>query len=725
MHREIGPTGRNATREEGSHQEARDQDRREQQSVEVGQAADREAGAAQHVAELTFAIAALVLREDVLASPQDPERGDGREEMAAGAQYTGEFAQRRAIVVEVFDHIERAGEVETSGSERQGACIGERDSGAGAYALRQGRPIAVDGGDVAARRELLKVHARTRAEIEDAGAGSLRRDRIEDAREDAATRAEPPVLRRAVAILDVHARLHARPARSGWTGTDTPRASIAARPRGAALAFDAGAPSAWSVRRWFDALLVFVAVAAVYLAAGQHTIYKLDGWRELRRLAGGDVRSDMHLLFMPVMKAGVEAGAVFGLSMHDAAVATSALLAALGVAFVHGAARVGGASRGGALVVSLAVAFAPGVAFFATVFERHGVFVAGLGLTALAGACFARRPAPGTAIGFAGALTVAYALHSTGALLGASYLPWAMVQAGRGSTIPPASPRRVLALGAGCGAIAVALAVLARRIGIWNGLVEDEGANARFFLVLASHHGSQPGLLTSALWNEIVVPFLPLSLTWLAAFRRPALRGETIVVAWSAALYLALSFLLLGDTDERGAYALPLAWPFAYLTWRALGLRTTCVAIAIAAALAASQIRGHDRDPLAAVASDLRRAAGSSEPFLLAAAPADFELLYLHFPAARPNRDYWDAFDAKGFPADLVRAQADVLFAYLREQSAAGRMLVLTAAGREELLQPVDPGRAGALVLGELERAFRFEPLIAGSFAGQRLIPLR
>ena len=479
------------------------------------------------------------------------------------------------------------------------------------------------------------------------------------------------------------------------------------------------------MHRRFDALLVFVAVAAVYLAAAQHTIYKLDGWRELRRLAGGDVRSDMHLLFMPVMKGGVEAGAGIGLSMHDAAVATSALLAALGVAFVHGAARVGGASRGGALTVSLAVAFAPGVAFFATVFERHGVFVAGLGLTAFAGAAFARRPALGTAIGFAAAMTVAYALHSTGALLGASYLPWAMSQAARGTTSPAVTPRRVLALGAGCGAIAVALALLARRIAIWNGLVEDEGANARFFLVLAAHYGAQPGLLAPALWNEIVVPFLPLSLTWLAAFRRPALRGEALVVAGSAALYLALSFLLLGDTDERGAYALPLAWPFASLTWRALGLRTTCIAIAIAAGLAGWQIRDHDRDPLAAVASDLRRAVGPSEPFLLAAAPTDFELLYLHFPAARPNRDYWDAFDAKGFPADLVQSQTEVLSAYLREQLARGRTLVLTAGGREELMQPVDPGRAGGLVLGELERAFRFEPLTEGTFVGQRLVPQR
>lgn len=625
----------------------------------------------------------------------------------------------------MFEDVERASEVEASGGERQGTGIGERDPGAGTRALRQGRPLAIDGSDVPPRRERGQVHAGTGTEIEDAGSGGRRRDRIEEPREDAATRPEPPVSGGAVAVLDVHARFHARAARSGWTGTDTPRASIAERPGRAALAFDAGEASASRVRRRFDALLVFVAVAAVYLAAAQHTIYKLDGWRELRRLAGGDVRSDMHLLFMPVMKGGVEAGAALGLSMHDAAVATSALLTALGIAFVHGAARVGGASRGGALAVSLAVAFAPGVAFFATVFERHGVFVAGVGLTAFAGACFARRPALWTAIGFAGAMTVAYALHSTGALLGASYLPWATMQAARGTTASPASSRRVLALGATCGAIAVACALLARRIGIWNGLVEDEGANARFFAVLASHYGAQPGLLAPAFWNEIVAPFLPFSLTWLAAFGRPALRGEARVVAWSAALYLALSFLLLGDTDERGAYALPLAWPFAWLTWRALGLRPTCVAIAIAAIFAGWQIRDHDRDPLAVVASDLRRATGTREPFLLAAAPTDFELLYLHFPAARPNLDYWDAFDAKGFPAELVRAQAEVLSGYLREQLVAGRTLVLTAAGREELMQPVDPGRAGALVLGELERAFRFEPMTEGSFVGQRLVPQR
>ncbi|MCC6781402.1 MAG: hypothetical protein IT457_01065 [Planctomycetes bacterium] len=476
------------------------------------------------------------------------------------------------------------------------------------------------------------------------------------------------------------------------------------------------------MRRPLDTIALFIGVAAVYLAAGQHTIYKLDGWHLLRRLSGEDSRSDMHLAFTWVTNAMVEALQGLGLTLHSAAVASCALATAAGVALVHVAARRLGASRGPACALALAVAASPAVAFFATVLERHGIFFAGTGLAAFAAARFATRPNWAGSLALAVAIVVAYALHSTGALLGASYLPLAVVQARAGDGAGPRAWRPLLVQGIACGALAASLALLARRLALLAGLVGDEGASLRFLTVLAGSYVQHPEQLPGAIWNELVFPFVPFSLLWLVAFVRPALVREARAVLVGSLAYLALAFLLLGDTDERGAYTLPLAWPYVWLTWRALGTRVLLVAILLAAAVAGWRIRAHDTDPLAPVASGLRELAGPS-PFLLAAASTDFELLYLHFPTARPNVDFWDAFDAKAFPVAVLRDNAAVLRGYLDAQQARGVALVLTDAGRAELAMPVEDGRAGPLVLSLLEDWYRFEPLQHGAFRGYRLSP--
>lgn len=479
------------------------------------------------------------------------------------------------------------------------------------------------------------------------------------------------------------------------------------------------------MRRAVDTLLVFLGAAAAYLALGQRTFYGVDGWMLVRRVAAGDVTSNMHLIYKPIARAAADLGSMIGASVYESMVVASAIGTALGVAAIHAAASVLGARRPQAVLVAGVAGTFPGVVFFATVVERHGPFFAFAGVTALASAWLARSPGVRSALGFALACTAAYAAHSTGVLMVAAYLPLAVAWARTGVTgLPPAPWRRVLTA-AGIAALATGLGMLvARRIGVWTDVVTGEGDNFAFFLQHASVHVGRLDMLPACAWNEIVTAFAPMSLLWPLAFRdrRPQL------VAWAVTtgvlVYLTFSFLILGSFDERGAYALPLAWPFAWVAVRRLHPALALLALAFAGTLAVVEVRRHDDRPLDAWAAGMRAIAGDATPYLVAASWDDFELVFLHQPGAVAVHGFYDAADARSFEAPLLLEHASLLIRFLEEREAEGRVLLLTEPGLRALrAEPDEPGQAGPLVLEVIERGFELRPVAHGAFRGYRLVP--
>ena len=477
------------------------------------------------------------------------------------------------------------------------------------------------------------------------------------------------------------------------------------------------------MRRAFDPLVTFVLTFAAYAFAAQRTMYGVDGWWLLRRLSGGDVRSDMHLAFKSLAWLGGRVGQSLGLSLHDASVLTCGFCTALGVALIHAATRRLGAGRAAAFVVAFGVAVTPGVAFYATVFERHGVFMLGVGVAAFASAGLAVRPDRRAALGTAAAFVLAYALHSTGVALCAVFLPLALAIAHQ--RIPGASWTRLAGWGVLVCVLTAAGAFAARKLGVAVGIVRDEGASFAFFLEHARFHVVHPEMVAGSIWNEFLLPFMPFALSWVFAFRTASLRAAGLATSIGILAYSLLSFLVLGDFGEHGAYALPLAWPLVWLTQQALGTRATAALGVVALALAAVAIHRQDDRHLAAVATGVRELAAPGRPFLLPAAPEDFELIYLELPELRPNDDFWDAFDAQRFPVATLRDNAAVLTGWLAQKAVAGRVLLMTTAGRAELTKPLSEAEAGLLVLRTLEDAFEFTPASAGGFHGYRLDPRR
>jgi hypothetical protein len=473
-----------------------------------------------------------------------------------------------------------------------------------------------------------------------------------------------------------------------------------------------------AVRRVTDCVLVGCAALCGYLLLAQRTFYGVDGWRLVRRVSTGDVRSDMHLLYKPIAHRCAQIGESLGLSVYESMVVASAVGTAVGVGFLVEAGRQLGLGRGRAVLTALLVGVLPGVLFFATVVERHGPFFAFAGLTAFAAACLSARPSAGRGIGFAVACTLAYAAHSTGVLMVAAFLPFAFVLARRNGgdgARPGLAPFVVAALGTGVGMFA------ARRLGVRLGTVQNEGDNFAFFLQHAAVHVGQLEQLPGCLWNEVAVAFFPASVLWLLARPRDGLL--LLAVAAAIAVYGLLSFLILGSFDERGAYALPLAWPLAAVAGRTLRTAQLLRAIFVAAFVSIVLVLRHDDRHLDSWNEGLRELSGTREPYLIAAAWDDFEYVFLFQPEARAGDGFYDAFDAHGFPADLVRANAALLHAFLADRKASGRELYVSDRGLETLHGPADPGKAGALVVDVLRQGFDFERVDAGGFAGYRLVP--
>jgi hypothetical protein len=476
------------------------------------------------------------------------------------------------------------------------------------------------------------------------------------------------------------------------------------------------------VRRWFDTTLVFLVTCAFGSSLAQRTMYGVDGWVLLRRIVGGDLRSDMHLAFKPVAYVGLRIGQALGMTPHDAVVATCAICTALGVAGIHRAALALNAGRGPAALLAMCVAATPGVAFFATVVERHGVFMAGVGLVAWSAVALAVKPNPLRAVVLGLAIAIAYALHSTGIVLWLAFVPLAFFAAREVGLAGHLGWRREARLAITAGAVAVVLILGFRQVALAIGTMRDPGASFAFFLAHARVHGRQPGMLLSSTWNELLTPLLPFSVTCWIAWWRPALRGTASVIFVASLAYAVLVWLMLGGFDERGAYTLPLAWPFAWLTWRAIGTRWTIAALLVATTLAVLGIRRHDDRHLAPVAEGMSVIAGSAPLFLLPAAPSDFELIYLHFPGLRGNEDVWDLFDAAHFSPAAIESNAGLLVdSYLRGKLDEGRVVLISDAGWNWLAEPTGEAAAGPTLRAVLERSFHLQAVGARGFTGFRV----
>lgn len=347
----------------------------------------------------------------------------------------------------------------------------------------------------------------------------------------------------------------------------------------------AAAPPRSSTAPWIDTLCVALAALLLYAAFGTGGFRRDDSVTFYMQLAHGHDVHALHQLYLPLVSAASSALTALGLSLFRAMVLASSLGVAAGVAFAHRAAFRLGAGRRHALAFAAWLAVLPAVFHFATTIEVHGVFFAFAGLAFWTTTRYVARPSAWRALGIGLATGLAACVHATGHLL-----PIAAAAFALGAGVP--FRRRLLGHGvAGALGHAAGFAgTLYVTLGV-GPLGRPESAQ-KFARQLEELPRPEVAYVLRTLWHEWAWPFLPLSVLALVALAVARTRRQAIALHAAWLPYLFVTHLMLrGGFVENGAYALPLAFPAAWLgvelcrgiRWPAaiaLGLVTLLAAIA-------------------------------------------------------------------------------------------------------------------------------------------------
>lgn len=470
------------------------------------------------------------------------------------------------------------------------------------------------------------------------------------------------------------------------------------------------------MQRRGNSLLIGFGIGAValivYALFAQGTVYKFDAEPIVLAVVYKQMISPRHVALVPLL--GLVhpwvAGPTWG--VYQTALALSALGVAVGVFFVHrGFTRM--TSPGNAALAACAFALCPPIFFFATVVEYHGPFVAPLGLAFYAFALLLERRSILAAIGVGLACGLAFLMHSSGILLPGLFGVWYLSRCAHTE-----QPRRLAAVLAGLGASFAAMMLAVPGIAhVLGGRFEWSG----FFGGAADAPGgvSTLAIVPKTIWQEWLVPFLPVSVTWLLAFRRRELRREAIALVVCLVPYLAMSHLLLRGDPEFGAYLLPLALPAVWLTLAATPRWSFVVIVLAGATLGVVAIRNHDKPEIGRAYADASRQITGGKPAALLVGSVDETFAcFVALPECQPYPLYHAAH-----PDPVERGYLPSIREFVARQHEQGRQVFLTAVGRLFLDSPEAFGydaRRAALVRKTRRELYAVFALEEVGFKGYR-----
>jgi len=458
---------------------------------------------------------------------------------------------------------------------------------------------------------------------------------------------------------------------------------------------------------WRDTLLVTGISLGLYLLLGQDRFYKEDGPLLVLRLQRGELLHYAHFLYLPIVRAFELVLAPLGLGTYRVAVVASAVCTTLGLMATHRAMLRFGIERRDALLAAALVGTSPGIVFFATVVEIHGVFFAFCGLAWYCAARLDQAPGAGRACLLGGSTALAAFVHAFGNLLPACVLPLIFARRKHASL----GLIRLLAV-AGVVHLAaiVTLPMLARASGIplpasnWLGQIR---------LYTGDTLLSELALLPSVVWAEWLVPFLPLSLLWIASINRARLVCGFLV---GLGLYVLATWFLVRHAPEQGAYLAPIAVSAALLTVGHGYRRTLLACVVLGLALSVTSVRRHDTPTAGHYAADLQAATEIDKSFYILGTKQDLNPLI----AADVSIEFIGISELVSLLADAngdPRAILAAVGAQIDGVLAQGKRVYLTESARN--LRHVSE-QANAIV-AFLEARYQFQEIRHGVFHAWRL----
>ncbi|HHI81410.1 MAG TPA: hypothetical protein ENK02_15710 [Planctomycetes bacterium] len=453
------------------------------------------------------------------------------------------------------------------------------------------------------------------------------------------------------------------------------------------------------------AVFLFLGALLLYLSLGQETFYKIDGQSQILRVTRGTEPHPHHILQDPLLKGFASLLSNSGLRFFVIARTLSSLGMALAVFLAFLAALRLGLDRPRAALAALLVATAPGVLFYASIIEFHGVYLPFATLTLLTCIEAGKRTGLPSLLLLCLAYGLAALVHSSAALL----IPFCFLF---GLVLSYESTgqwklRRWLLFPI----LALLVAVLLKKAVLLLGIVPpiQEGtlrrlAIDRFGPLLGRIPGadwvlynfeqlrwSDLAFLPHSILREWLLPAFPASILFLFTFGQRGSRLRAGAVLLGLLPFLGLSFVLMTHNDEFGAYVLPMLIPASLLAASTLPRPLLLLGLSIGLVYGVRNVRRHDKRPQAERVRLLRLAESKLGPFTLLC-------------DERPDGWLWPALIAQQHPSawtlqelglpqmqekdlPLVLQRIDALLA---SEHRRGRSLLLSR-GALRLLQ--DPNR--------------------------------
>jgi hypothetical protein len=451
-----------------------------------------------------------------------------------------------------------------------------------------------------------------------------------------------------------------------------------------------------------EALAVTLTALGVYVALGQDVFWKGDAQQFVLAIQRGDTTMRAHVLYLPLLSAACGLLAPLELGGFRAAVVVSALGASVAAGILTIALAVLGIERRSRLLGALLVALTPGVVFFATVVEIHGMYLAFATLSFLLTAWLERGVTPVKVVLLALSMVLATGVHATGVLLPVVLLTFFLARRGR-------IARRDLVAALAVGVLHFGLVL---GLGWWAGT----GENLSIYVRTDRWH-----LIPSVLLFEWLLPLAPLSVLGLIGLAwRPA-RSDSVALALGAVPLLGVSWRLVAGDPELGAYLLPCLLPAAAIAARHLSPRLLGIACVLAGTGSWLALSVHERQRADCVtyAAGLRRACDADRAVLLVGHPLEVSATLVHAPKV--------AIFTLDLLARAPLAAIDTVLGtfdeMVRSHGDHGRPVYLTEAGRAYLSQDfggLTP--SGHAALAHIERHYDLEPHEAPGWRAWRLV---
>gem|GEM_PF-3416766 len=378
-------------------------------------------------------------------------------------------------------------------------------------------------------------------------------------------------------------------------------------------------------------LLLFFGAFTLYVLLGQETFYKIDGQSQILRVMRGTEPHPHHILQDALLRSFASFLDGTGLRFFIVARTLSALGMALAVLFSFAAALRLGLGRVQATLATLLIACAPGVLFYGTVIEFHGVYLPFAALTLLACIHAGKTPGALPILGTSLAYAFATLVHSSAVLL----LPFCTLfglALERERSQRWALKRWLLFL-----PLALLMAVLIKKAIILLGIVPpiQEGSLRQIALQrfgpifgripgadwvlynLAQLHWTDLKYLPHSILREWLLPALPSSIFFLLPLKQRVSRLRSFAVLLGLLPFLALSFILMTRKDEFGAYVLPMLIPAALVSASCLPRAPLILGLSLGLVYGIYNVRKHDIRPNAQKVQLLENAEAKLGPFTI------------------------------------------------------------------------------------------------------------